>query len=332
VERITIIGTGLIGSSIGLALKKSHIKNLQIMGHDREPTNASAARKRGAVDETSFNLPSSVRGAKLVIIATPVLAIRDVMEVIGPDLEPGTLVTDTGSTKSQVLKWAEELLPDGVHFVGGHPMAGKEQPGPEAADADLFEGAVYAICPDPRAPKAATESIVSLAEIIGATPYFVDPSEHDSFVAAVSHLPFLLSISLVASTSNSPGWREISRMAASGYRDISRLASGDPMMHRDICITNREQILHWTDECIKQLYDMRNMIQDNPEELEKLFISAWEARAKWMAGVVGKDSSSTKLPSVSMSLGSMFLGEPIAKRIQGPQTPDDSDPTNYRKS
>ena len=151
-ERITIIGTGLIGTSIGLALKKNGVKNLEIMGHDREPINTSAASKRGAVDKTSFNLPASVEGAKLVIIATPVLAIRDVLEIIGSELEPGTLVTDTGSTKMQVLEWAKELLPPEVHFVGGHPMAGKEQPGPEAADANLFEGAVYAICPDPPGP------------------------------------------------------------------------------------------------------------------------------------------------------------------------------------
>ena len=331
-DRITIVGTGLIGASIGLALKKNGVKNLEIMGHDREPTNASAARKRGAVDQTSFNLPSSVQGAKLVIIATPVLAIRDVMEVIGPELEPGTLVTDTGSTKVQVLKWAQELLPPEVHFVGGHPMAGKEQPGPDAADARLFEGAVYAICPDPRAPKAATESIVSLAETIGAKPYFIDPGEHDSYVAAVSHLPFLLSISLVAATSKSVGWREISRMAASGYRDISRLASSDPIMHRDICITNKEQVLYWADECIKQLYYMRNMIQDDPEELENLFISAWEARARWLAGVADKDLSEEEFPSASMSLSSMLLGDQLSKRIQGPKGQDNADPTEYRKS
>ena len=331
-ERITIIGTGLIGTSIGLALKKNGVKNLEIMGHDREPINTSAASKRGAVDKTSFNLPASVEGAKLVIIATPVLAIRDVLEIIGSELEPGTLVTDTGSTKMQVLEWAKELLPPEVHFVGGHPMAGKEQPGPEAADANLFEGAVYAICPDPRAPKEATESIVGLAETIGAKPYFVDPGEHDSYVAAVSHLPFLLSISLVAATSKSTGWREISRMAASGYRDISRLASSDPIMHRDICVTNRDQILYWADECIKQLYHMRNMIQNGDEELLQLFISAWEARAKWMAGLVGKDLSAEELPSASMSLSSMLLGDQLAKRIQGPQAPQDADPTQYLKS
>ena len=173
---------------------------------------------------------------------------------------------------------------------------------------------------------------MGLAETIGAKPYFVDPGEHDSYVAAVSHLPFLLSISLVAATSKSTGWREISRMAASGYRDISRLASSDPIMHRDICVTNRDQILYWADECIKQLYHMRNMIQNGDEELLQLFISAWEARAKWMAGLVGKDLSAEELPSASMSLSSMLLGDQLAKRIQGPQAPQDADPTQYLKS
>jgi prephenate dehydrogenase len=332
VERITIIGLGLIGTSLGLALKKSGLKDLEIMGHDREPGNAAAARKRGAVDRTSYSLGGAIENSRMVILATPVMAIKEVLEQIGPNLEPGTLVTDTGSTKAHVLQWANDYLPPEVDFVGGHPMAGKEQSGPEAAEADLFVDAVYAICPAPGASKQAASSVAGLAETIGAKAYFVDPKEHDSYVAAVSHLPFILSTSLVAATTQSAGWREMSRMAAGGYRDISRLAAADPIMHRDICVTNKEGIVHWVDECIKQLYAIRNQIRDDEDALEKTFISTWEARMRWEAGISSEARPGEELPKASDSFMSLMVGDRMAKRMRDLTDKDKPDKTKYRKA
>lgn len=331
-ERITIIGMGLVGTSLGLALKKGGSTSLELVGHDLDPGNSATAKKRGALDKTHHTLAGAVEGARMVVLATPVMAIREILEHLGPHLAPGTVVTDTGSTKVQVLAWAQEHLPPSVPFVGGHPMAGKEQPGPEAADANLFQGAVYAICPGSNANQQAVGSVVAMAEAVGAKPYFVNPAEHDSYVAAVSHLPFLLSISLVAVTAQSPAWREMSRLAANGYRDITRLASGDPIMHRDICLTNQEPLTHWIDQCIKQLYSFRQMLQNEPAGIEKAFIAAWEARTQWAAGIHGGQSRpGEELPRASETMTALFVGEKMARRMREISEKDKPDKTKYRK-
>src|SRR3989304_1558714 len=146
-KRLTIIGTGLIGGSLGLALKTAGLEKAEIVGHDRERAAADRAQRLGAIDRAEHKLPRAGEGASLGIIATPLLAVREVMQEIAGHLEEGSVVTDTESRKVQVMQWAEELLPTGVSFVGGHPMAGKETQGIEQAEASLFERRAYCICP-----------------------------------------------------------------------------------------------------------------------------------------------------------------------------------------
>jgi len=316
-DRITIIGTGLIGTSLGLALKKANLSNCEIVGHDKEPSASAKAQRRGAFDKADRNLISSIEGARIIIIATPSLAIRETMEYIAPYLDQGTLITDTGSTKSNVLKWADEIFPAGVNFVGGHPMAGKESSGPGAAEADLFDGCTYAICATPSAQPQAVQTLVSLVESIGATPYFIGAEEHDSYVAAVSHLPFVLSVALVACTSDSPSWDGMSTLAASGYRDITRLASGDPVMHRDICVTNQESIITWIDQFITHLYKFRNAVRDDPDAVETTLISAWQARSRWLSGSKSVNQSvPADLPSANDSMMGLLMGDRMSSRLR----------------
>ena len=331
-ERVTIVGLGLIGTSLGLALKQTKALRAEIVGHDAEPGHSARAQRRGAVDKTTYNLLDAVDGARLVILAVPVMAIRETLELIAPHLTPGCVVTDTGSTKGEVLNWAESILGDrDVSFVGGHPMAGKEESGPDAGDGELFKGAAYAICPAPSASEEATRAIVTMVEAVGAVPYFVDATEHDSYVAAVSHLPFLLSTALVASTTKSPAWREMSRLAATGYRDISRLAAGDPIMHRDICVTNSVGVVHWIDEFIKQLLAMREWIQEDHDALELSLINAWEARARWLAGQDSGERPGADLPKASESMMQFMMGDRLAQRWKQLSERSNNDPTKYRK-
>ena len=202
-DKITIIGTGLIGTSLGMALKKAQVK-AEIVGSDRDRGVANRAQKMGGADSTEPNPLRAVRDARIVVLATPIRAIEEVMKLIGPELEDGCVVTDTGSTKVSVLQWAEENLPSNVSFVGGHPMAGKEESGPDAAQVDLFQGATYCLIPARNTGQDALGTVVNLVEAIGAKPYFIDPVEHDSYVGAVSHLPMILSTVLTRLTSSSP--------------------------------------------------------------------------------------------------------------------------------
>ena len=313
---MAIIGTGMLGTSLALALKQSNIRNLEVVGTDYDGRVRSEAQKSGAFHRMEGRLGSAVRDADLVILATPVLAMKGLMEVIGPELREGCVVTDMGSSKKDVLEWAEQYLPRHVNFVGGHPMAGKEASGPENADGSLFDKKVYCIIPSPRAQKDAVSEVTALAKAIGAQPFFIGVEEHDSFVAAASHLPFLLSVALVGCTSKSANWEDIAQLAATGYEDISRLASGDPIMHRDICVSNPEPIVAWIDAYIRELYQVRQMLtsENGPDidAVQELFEQAAEARARWLAGAVTPLSRQAGLqgdiPSFADSMGSMFMG------------------------
>ena len=281
-KHIAIIGLGLIGGSIGLALKRSGLENAEVTGYARNPEVASKALRLRAVDKIGESLTSTVGKADIVILATPTMAIKEILEQIGPHLISGCIVTDTASTKAKVIEWAEQYLPSRVNFVGGHPMAGKESAGIDVAEANLFHGRTNCLIPGRNACPASIQLMVELVEKMGASPLFITAPEHDNFVAGISHLPFILSSTLVMATTKSPVWKKMSGLAATGYRDVTRLASQHPRMNRDICLTNRENVLLWIDEFSRELSRFRQLVADNSEDLEKAFTEAWQARESWL--------------------------------------------------
>ena len=317
--KITIVGTGLIGTSLALALRQSDLRNLELVGTDYDGAARSGAQKRSAFDKVEGRLHPAVEGADIVVLATPVMAMKDLMETIGPSLSDSAVLTDVGSSKRTVIQWASEALPDHSQFVGGHPMAGRETPGPAHATADLFAGKPYCIVPDANAREQAVSTVTTMAEAIGAKPFFISADEHDSFVAAVSHLPFMMSVALMQTVSKSANWDDIAQLASSGFRDLSRLASGDTVMHRDISITNNEPIVNWIDSFIRELYEIRNVLKDetgpDPAAVEEIFESAHEERARWLSGSVTPGSRSQRqapeIPTFSESMGQMFMGSKL---------------------
>jgi len=325
--KIAIVGTGLIGTSLALAIKDSHLQ-VDVVGTDYDSSARSGAQKSGAFKSVESRLANAIRGADVVVFATPVMAMREMMEATASDFEDGCVVTDVGSSKRMVLQWAEEVLPKTVDFVGGHPMAGKETSGPENADGTMFKGKAYCIVPSPTAARSAVSSVTTLAESIGARPFFIGVDEHDSFVAAASHLPFMMSVALMGCTSKSANWGDIGQLASTGFGDLSRLASGDPVMHRDISITNREPIVAWMDAYIRELYDLRNLLANedgpDPDAVHQVFVDAMEARARWQAGIftnVGRVSgASADIPTFAENMGEMFVGRKgmeIQKKFMG---------------
>ena len=317
--KITIVGTGLIGTSLALALRESDLRNLEVVGTDYDNTARNGAKKREAFHKVEGRLHPAIEDADVVVLATPVMAMRDLMETIGPYLSEGAILTDVGSSKRAVIQWASETLPDHTQFVGGHPMAGRETPGPGHATADLFTGKPYCIIPEARAREQAVSTVTTLAEAVGAKPFFISADEHDSFVAAASHLPFMMSVALMQTVSKSANWDDIAQLASSGFRDLSRLASGDTVMHRDISITNNEPIVNWIDSFIRELYEIRNVLKDesgpDPKAVEEIFSSAHDERARWMAGAITPGSRAQRqapeIPSFTDSMGQMFMGNKL---------------------
>jgi prephenate dehydrogenase len=267
VGKVAIIGLGLIGGSLGLAIKRAQPANTTVIGYDRDWDVAQRAIKAGAVQQLAETPEAVVADANLVVIATPIIAVHRIFEAIGPHLQPGTVVTDVASTKGDVLRWSRSLPPK-VYFVGGHPMAGKEKSGPEAADESLFDGRPYCIVPSPDAHPGAVNAVVGLAQAVGAVPFFLDPDEHDAYAAAISHVPLVSSIALFKLARGSQAWPELAAMSGPAFKDLTRLASGEPEMTHYIFMTNKDNLVHWLDRYIGELKKLSEMIQTaEPEAL-----------------------------------------------------------------
>jgi prephenate dehydrogenase len=340
-QRVLIVGLGLIGSSIGMALRRwseerkvDGRKPLEVVGFDPNLDHQRAAEKLGAVDKGAWDLAKASRDADVIVLATPVNSMRDVMQDLVPHLQPGAIVTDTGSTKAEVLKWAAEILPREVHFIGTHPMAGKTQ-SVEGADADLFVGATWCVSPSVTASEEAVRTVLGLVSAAGAEPFFIDPGEHDAYVAGVSHLPFVLSAALMNAVSRDPSWRDMKTLTAGGFRDTTRLAAGSPAMHRDILLTNRDAVTRWIDAVVGTLGEIRETIASGDEgasaSLDAFFSEARDARAVWSTqttreGELLQGTAAELQPeSVSDHMGRMFLGG-FARRLRTPPKRDDTTP------
>ena len=276
-EKIAVLGLGLIGGSLGMALHQIDAAR-QIAGYDSNPGATHRALAKGAITQMCNTVEEAVQEADMVVLATPILAMPELLERVATALKPEVLVTDTASTKVQILKWAQTLLPANVVFVGGHPMAGREHTGIEAAEEGLFEGCAYCLTPTEQTPAEALAQLSEIVQQLGAHPIVVDAGRHDHLVAGISHLPFVLSSVLVHALSRDGDWSDMTRLAAGGFRDMSRLAAGSPTMYRDICLTNKEEILDWLDTLAWQLERVRSFIAMSNDDLEPYFAQARHIR------------------------------------------------------
>ncbi len=265
-----------------MSLRKRNKLGWEIVGYSRRQDTVASALELGAIERGEANLESAVKQADLVIIATPVLTVKDIFSQIAPHLSQGCTVTDTASTKVQVMKWATEILPPNVDFIGGHPMAGRESHGIQAAEAELFRGCTYCLTSSKKASPKSTRIMTSMVKKLGAMPLFIDAAEHDNLVAGISHLPILLSAALVSLTTQDPSWPKMSKLVASGYRDLTRLASGNPEVNSNICLSNKEAIVNWADKFSQELERYRRLVAKGDKRLEQALTETNKARREWL--------------------------------------------------
>lgn len=279
-QRVAIVGLGAIGSSIGLALHKAKAAQ-QVTGYDLAKGVTDRARKIGAIDQHFQALADVVRGAELIIVATPVGAMRSLLQNLAASVSPGAVVTDVASTKAQVITWAEEFLPPSVSFVGGHPLTGKEVSGIDVADAALFQNRIYCLTPTKRTSPAAINKVLLLVEALGARVRFLEPAEHDGQVAGVSHLPFVASAALMSTITHGEAWGDAALLTTKGFDDMTRLAAGNPQMYRDLCVTNSEALTRWLNAYITTLTRLRDRIAAHDGSLDETFSDAQQLRQQW---------------------------------------------------
>lgn len=306
--RIAIVGMGLIGTSLGMALRAGNsatdpLGQIQVIGYDRDRANTKEARGRLAIDVVADSLQHAIAGTHLVVLAVPAQAVPAVLREIVPYLEVGAVITDVCSTKAQIAAWADEILPKANPFIGGHPMAGRDASGPKAATPELFKGSVYCLCPGLSSPPEAIALCEAMVDRVGAKTYFIEPVEHDAYVAGISHLPFILAASLVNMTASESSWREMSALAATGFRDTTRLASGDIIMHRDIVMTNRIALERWLTQAVSQLESFKDVVVRGDEAaISTFFEQAKTTRATWLEQKPGMRPGEAEYEDTGMDL------------------------------
>lgn len=289
-ERVAVVGVGLIGGSVGLALKERRLAR-EVVGTARRQSTLDAALARGAVDRGTLDLVEAVEGADLVYLSTPVESIPRLLAEMQSSLQPDALVTDAGSTKVQIVAEAERILSSGSpHFVGGHPMAGSEKMGVAFARADLFEGATYVLTPTKRTNAEVLERMRVLAESLGSRVLIMSPEEHDEVVAFTSHLPHFVSWALAQAAATALDInRQAPLLAATGYRDATRLADSSTEIWSQIAVANRGPLLAALDEMAARLGEIRNRVASRTEaEIAEWLTEAAKGRER-MIGRQVKD-------------------------------------------
>ena len=273
-ERAVILGLGLMGGSLGLAMRTRGLAR-QVLGVDRNGETLAKAEALGAIDRGLTELEEAVHGANCIVLATPVGQIPALLERLAPLVGPEALVTDLGSVKTQIVECGARML--GARFVGGHPMAGSERSGIEAARADLFTGAAWAVVSGSTHSELETTTLsrlVGLVEALEARPIFLDGPQHDRLVALVSHLPHLLSFAFAGTVHADPDAVQARSLAGGSYRDLMRVAQSDPLLWQGILQANRAALLQSLSDYRDVLAELESALRsEDPSLLRSLLLS-----------------------------------------------------------
>ena len=286
VNKVVIFGVGLIGGSFARALKQAGAAR-SIVGMDRSPASLQRALELDIIDVAGSDIAGAVRDADLVLLAAPVAQTANILAALLPHLGPRTVVTDAGSTKGDVAAAARAVLGDQLgRFVPGHPIAGRETNGPDAAIPNLYQGKKVVLTPLAENAEADVELVAAAWRACGAVIHRLSPEEHDKVFAAVSHLPHLLAYALVDDIAHKPHADLLFQYAASGFRDFTRIAGSSPEMWRDISLANQAALLTELDAYLAQLTTLRaQLAAGDGAALEAVYGNARHARERWIATI-----------------------------------------------
>ena len=281
INKITIIGVGLIGGSLGRALKEKNLAKV-VFGYGRNHSRLEGAHKSNVIDDFSTSIKEAIVDAEIIVIATPVGAFQSILREIEPIVSSNVIITDVGSTKTDIVNSVNDVLrAKSSCFIPAHPIAGKEKSGFEVSDAKLFEGKKVIITPQENNLSESIKTIEKMWKSVGAEVDFMSSESHDNLLGMTSHLPHMLAFSLVNYLVDQNPTASI--YAGGGFKDFSRIASGDAVMWRDICLQNKDQIISHLKGYQSTLNDLLDAIDDeNSEKLDHLFTTAKKTRDSWI--------------------------------------------------
>ncbi len=271
-NKITIIGVGLIGASLALALKKNRLCNY-IIGYGRTENNLRRAKGKKIIDSFRLDLNEACADSDLIVFSSPVGSFVNTAKKISGSLKSGAIVTDVGSIKGKMVKEVESLMPEGVNFVGAHPIAGSEKTGIDTASAGLFSGARCILTPTEKTDKSSFRKIFGLWKKIGASVIVMSPAEHDIVYGAVSHFPHVAAYTIMNTVAGVN--KSYLKFAGQGFKDTTRIASSSPDLWRDICLMNRKNIIEFINEFRKNLSELSGHLKrQDADAIHKLFKKA----------------------------------------------------------
>ncbi|MEW6307217.1 MAG: prephenate dehydrogenase/arogenate dehydrogenase family protein [Verrucomicrobiota bacterium] len=283
-QKAALVGVGLLGGSLGLALRQRQLAR-EVHGFVRRRASIAECEQAGAVDKATLVLLQAVENADLVVLCTPIGQMRELTEAMAPGLKAGAIVTDVGSVKAGLV---EELTPivakAGAHFIGSHPMAGAEKTGVGAAKADLFENAMCVVTPVAKSPADAVKRVEELWRSVGGRPIKLKPDLHDELVSRSSHLPHVVAAELANYVLSPALPKTQAQLCANGFRDTTRIASGSPEMWRDIALGNREHLSKVLGVFIEDLQEFQHALDNrDTKAIEEFFVKAKQRRDQWCA-------------------------------------------------
>jgi prephenate dehydrogenase len=283
-RKISIIGVGLLGGSLGLAIRKRRLAD-RVVGFVRRKASVADCKKAGAVHQATRNLQEAVTGADLIVLCTPLAQMRALVEAMLPAIKPGAVVTDVGSVKTGVVRELESLIAKaGAYFIGSHPMAGAEKTGVAAARADLFVNAVCVVTPTKRSNRSALRRVEQFWKSTGGRLLRLPPEMHDTLVSRSSHLPHIAAAGLSKLVLNPAQSKQQAELCANGFRDATRVASGSPEMWRDIALANRKNLKRSLDVYIDELRQFqRALAKSDAKAITQFLESAKQRRDSWCA-------------------------------------------------
>jgi prephenate dehydrogenase len=327
--RVTIVGCGLIGTAIALALRNLY-KDIEIVGHDKDQANTQRAEKMKAIDRSSWNLPSACENAQLIVLAIPLEAIEPTLRAIEPDILPGAIVIDTCSVKSPITATVKRHFPQHAAYISSdivlNPLRVQAGQRVETLTADTLKGAAWTLTPMSASPDA-VDSFVGVVSAMGATPIFMDAAEHDGLRLAVDSIPAAVSSALMLAVSSDNAWRERQWLAGTLFDGATTNVEN---AHADeiasALVTQREAASYWLNQIMLQLMELRDAVeQGHTERVAELLNKAREQRERWAADwSKGRDTGQAKVEAQRPNLLSMFVGSKIASRMEErtPTKPD----------
>jgi prephenate dehydrogenase len=292
-KQLGVIGTGLMGGSFALALKRAGLVQ-RVIGYSKSPSTTERAKKLGVIDDAAESALLAVSGSDIVLIAVPVAATEATFKAIRHLVEPGCLFMDVGSTKRDVVDAARRVLKERVvNFVPAHPIAGKESGGVQHADASLYQGRQVILTPLSSTDPALVQKAADVWSAIGCQVMKMSPDDHDAAFAAVSHLPHLLAFAYFSAIARQPAGADYLTLAGPGFRDFTRIAASDPAVWRDILMANREEVLKQSLRFRHTLDAIEHVMRSgNGEALEDLIRQSADARANWQMSATNKTPGS----------------------------------------